>query len=310
MPRPHGARDEPPRPRAVVRAHVPARPTAAARAGGERTRRRRPASRRSRCSWRAPALAIQASSSRQTSLRPSQRSAAGWTGCRSRSSWSPLAPACCRRPRSSRAGRTPSGSTRAERTTCRLGSRRSDRRSTGATTCSSREEQALLRRLAAFSGGFGLARGRGGVRGGRRRAACARPPADHRARRAGRPESRRARRRFDERAALPAARDRSRLPPGAARGRGRAGRGRSPDGRRRRGPSHGAPVSSVSPATRLDELERELNNFHAALDIFLRTRTSRAVELATDLFGLWRTRRVRERAVSGSSARSTPPETS
>jgi non-specific serine/threonine protein kinase len=44
----------------------------------------------------------------------------------------------------------------------------------------------------------------------------------------------------------------------------------------------------------LDELERELNNFHAALDIFLRAEPARAVELATDLFGLWRTRRVRE----------------
>ncbi len=44
----------------------------------------------------------------------------------------------------------------------------------------------------------------------------------------------------------------------------------------------------------LDELESELNNFHAALDIFLRTAPSRAVELATDLFGLWRTRRARE----------------
>jgi predicted ATPase/DNA-binding CsgD family transcriptional regulator len=44
----------------------------------------------------------------------------------------------------------------------------------------------------------------------------------------------------------------------------------------------------------LDELERELNNFHAALDIFLRNAPSRAAELATDLFGLWRTRRARE----------------
>jgi ATP/maltotriose-dependent transcriptional regulator MalT len=44
----------------------------------------------------------------------------------------------------------------------------------------------------------------------------------------------------------------------------------------------------------LDELERELNNFHAALDLFVRTEPTRAAELATDLFGLWRTRRVRE----------------
>lgn len=44
----------------------------------------------------------------------------------------------------------------------------------------------------------------------------------------------------------------------------------------------------------LDMLEHELNNFHAALDIFLRTEPARAVGLATDLFGLWRTRRVRE----------------
>jgi predicted ATPase/DNA-binding CsgD family transcriptional regulator len=44
----------------------------------------------------------------------------------------------------------------------------------------------------------------------------------------------------------------------------------------------------------LDDLERELNNFHAAFDVFLRTEPARAAELATDLFGLWRTRRARE----------------
>lgn len=44
----------------------------------------------------------------------------------------------------------------------------------------------------------------------------------------------------------------------------------------------------------LDELERELNNFHAAFDGFLRAEPARAAGLATDLFGLWRTRRARE----------------
>jgi predicted ATPase/DNA-binding CsgD family transcriptional regulator len=44
----------------------------------------------------------------------------------------------------------------------------------------------------------------------------------------------------------------------------------------------------------LDELERELNNFHAALDVLVRTDPIGAVVLATDLFGLWRARRVRE----------------
>jgi non-specific serine/threonine protein kinase len=44
----------------------------------------------------------------------------------------------------------------------------------------------------------------------------------------------------------------------------------------------------------LDGLDRELNNVHAALDVCLREDPGRAVQLAADLFGLWRTRRVRE----------------
>ena len=44
----------------------------------------------------------------------------------------------------------------------------------------------------------------------------------------------------------------------------------------------------------LDRLERELNNLHAALGVFVRADPARAVELASDLFGFWRTRHVRE----------------
>ena len=48
------------------------------------------------------------------------------------------------------------------------------------------------------------------------------------------------------------------------------------------------------PREALDGLERELNNFHAALEVLVRAEPARAVELAADLFGLWRTRHVRE----------------
>jgi non-specific serine/threonine protein kinase len=44
----------------------------------------------------------------------------------------------------------------------------------------------------------------------------------------------------------------------------------------------------------LDRLERNLNNIHAALDVFTRTEPARAVELAANLLGFWRTRRTRE----------------
>ncbi len=44
----------------------------------------------------------------------------------------------------------------------------------------------------------------------------------------------------------------------------------------------------------LDRLERDLNNIHAALDFFMRTEPARAVELAANLLGFWRTRRTRE----------------
>jgi predicted ATPase/DNA-binding CsgD family transcriptional regulator len=44
----------------------------------------------------------------------------------------------------------------------------------------------------------------------------------------------------------------------------------------------------------LDRLERELNNLHAALHLLVRADPSRAVELAANLFGFWRTRHPRE----------------
>jgi DNA-binding NarL/FixJ family response regulator len=44
----------------------------------------------------------------------------------------------------------------------------------------------------------------------------------------------------------------------------------------------------------LDRLERELNNFRATLELLVRTDPAAAVDLAVDLFGFWRTRRVRE----------------
>jgi predicted ATPase/DNA-binding CsgD family transcriptional regulator len=44
----------------------------------------------------------------------------------------------------------------------------------------------------------------------------------------------------------------------------------------------------------LDGLERELNNVHAALAVFVGTEPARAVEMAADLLGFWRTRHARE----------------
>ena len=44
----------------------------------------------------------------------------------------------------------------------------------------------------------------------------------------------------------------------------------------------------------LDQVERELNNIHAALGFFVRVEPARAVELASGLFGFWRTRHVRD----------------
>jgi predicted ATPase/DNA-binding CsgD family transcriptional regulator len=43
-----------------------------------------------------------------------------------------------------------------------------------------------------------------------------------------------------------------------------------------------------------DRIERELHNIHAALDVLVRTEPQRAVGLAANLFGFWRARRVRE----------------
>ena len=44
----------------------------------------------------------------------------------------------------------------------------------------------------------------------------------------------------------------------------------------------------------LDRLDVELNNLRAALDLLVRREPERAVALATDLFGLWQSRHVRE----------------
>ena len=44
----------------------------------------------------------------------------------------------------------------------------------------------------------------------------------------------------------------------------------------------------------LDRLDGELNNLRAALDLLVRRAPERAVALATDLFGLWQSRHVRE----------------
>ena len=44
----------------------------------------------------------------------------------------------------------------------------------------------------------------------------------------------------------------------------------------------------------LDRLDGELNNLRAALDLFVRREPERAIALATDLFGLWQGRHVRE----------------
>lgn len=44
----------------------------------------------------------------------------------------------------------------------------------------------------------------------------------------------------------------------------------------------------------LDRLDGELNNLRAALDFFVRRDPARAIDLATDLFGLWQSRHVRE----------------
>ena len=48
------------------------------------------------------------------------------------------------------------------------------------------------------------------------------------------------------------------------------------------------------PQQELGRLEREITNLYAALEVFIRTEPARAVELVTVLFGLWQARHVRE----------------
>ena len=162
-----GARHEPPRPRALGRAHAAAGAAEHARRG----RRRRAGQRRRRALRRArpgagPELRAHARG-RRVAWR---RSAGAWTACRWRSSspppaWRVLAPAGHARA----LGRGGRARHRRARATCRRASGRCAARSTGATTCSSADEQALLRRLAAFPGGFDVQaveaaqRGDGGV---------------------------------------------------------------------------------------------------------------------------------------------------
>ena len=59
---------------------------------------------------------------------------------------------------------------------------------------------------------------------------------------------------------------------------------------RRAGQFLGAPRSRAE----LDRLDAELNNMRAALDILIRAAPARAVDLATDLVGLWETRHLTE----------------
>ncbi len=56
----------------------------------------------------------------------------------------------------------------------------------------------------------------------------------------------------------------------------------------------GQPIAASPSRKQLDRLEAELNNMRAALDVFVRTAPQQAVQLATDLGGLWETRHVSE----------------
>ena len=168
------AGDEPPRPRPRGRAHVPAGAAGAARPG-----RGRPAR-----AARSAAVALFAARARardpQFELTPRspppwRRSAGAWTACRWRSSSPPRASRCCRprpcsarwdaadRPRRARRPRPPK-----RQQTLR-------RAFDWSYELLGDEERALLRRLAAFPGGFDIDGGRGGLRGRRRRPAGARP---------------------------------------------------------------------------------------------------------------------------------------
>src|SRR5215207_5727154 len=89
----------------------------------------------SRCSSPSRRRVIPGSRRPIATSRPWWRSAADWTGCRSRSSWRPVASTCCRRPSSPGGCATASTRSAPARVTRPRASARSRRRSSGAGRC-------------------------------------------------------------------------------------------------------------------------------------------------------------------------------